>query len=114
MIDVLCKPCTYSVLDFGVLTPNTYREFLACDLRIVICHASVWKSDSVDRFVQQLSNFNIKKATVKLLCNGGIKTDVEHLRHKYDFLVFPIPVLKDPFHIDREFICFFEQLMKGE
>ena len=59
-------------------------------------------------------NFNIKKATVKLLCNGGIKTDVEHLRHKYDFLVFPIPVLKDPFHIDREFICFFEQLMKGE
>ena len=114
MNDVLCKPCTYSVLDFGVLTPNTYREFLACDLRIVICHASVWKSDSVDRFVQQLSNFNIKKATVKLLCNGGIKTDVEHLRHKYDFQVFPIPVLKDPFHIDREFICFFEQLMKGE
>ena len=34
--DVLSKPCTYSVLDFGVLTPGTYREFLACDLRIVM------------------------------------------------------------------------------
>lgn len=114
MADVLCRPCTYSVLDFGVLTPNTYREFLACDLRIVVCHASVWKTIAMDRFVHQLSKYNIKKKTVKITCySGGIK-DLERLGHKYDLPVFPAPFLKDPFHINSEFFYFFEQLMKGE
>lgn len=114
MADILSKPCTYSILDFGVLTPNTFGEFLACDLRIVICHASIWKSRSVEKFVHQLSKYNIRQKTVKILYNGGIKHDVEQLCHKYDFQMFPVPILKDPFHINSEFFSFFEQLMKGE
>lgn len=114
MTDVLRTPCTYSVLDFGVPAPGTYRDFLACDLRIVVCHASVWKSESVDRFIQQLSKYNIRQKTVKLLCIRGTKKDAEQLACRYDFSVIPVPDLKDPFHINSEFFNFFEQLMKGE
>ena len=114
MQDVLCKPCTYSILDFGVLTPNTFREFLACDLRIVVCHASVWKTDTIDRFVQQLLKYNIKQKTVKITCpNGNIK-DIERLGQKYHLPGFPAPFLNNPFHINSEFFDFFEQLTKGE
>lgn len=114
MTDVLTKPCTYSVVDFGVLSPNMFREFLACDLRIVVCHASTWKSDSVDRFVHQLSTFNIKQKTVKITCYSGNIKDLERIGHTYGFPVYPEPFLKDPFLINSEFFKFFEQLMKGE
>lgn len=114
MADVLGKPYTYSILDFGVPVPGTYRDFLACDLRIVVCHASVWKSESVDQFIQQLSNYNVRQKAVKLLYNRGNKKDAEQIFYRYDFPVIPIPDLRDPFHINSEFFNFFEQLMKGE
>lgn len=114
LTDVLSKSCTYSVIDFGVLSPDMFREFLACDLHIVVCHASIWKSDSVDRFVHQLSKFNIKQKTVKITCYSGNIKDLEQIGHKYRFPTLPTPFLKDPFHIDSEFFYFFEQLMKGE
>lgn len=114
MNDVLGKPCTYSVLDFGVPAPGSYRDFLACDLRIVVCHASVWKSQSVERFVCQLTKYNIRQKAVKFLSYGGMKRDSEQIARRYDIPVFSIPDLKDPFHINSEFFAFFEQLMKGE
>lgn len=114
MADVLRQPCTYFVLDFGVPSSNTYREFLACDLRIVICHASIWKSDSLAQFVQQLEKYNIRQKTVKLICYGGKEKDHKQIAHKYGFQTLTGPFLKDPFHINSEFFDFFDQLMKGE
>lgn len=114
MAEILQRPYTYSILDFGVLTANTYREFLACDLRIVVCHASIWKHASVKHFIQQLEKYNIRQKTVKIICYGWECKDLKQMIHQRNFQVISGPLLKDPFHINSEFFDFFEQLMKGE
>lgn len=114
MTDVLHKACTYSIIDFGVPTPDTFREFLACDLRIVVCHASIWKSNSVDRFVQQLHKINLSRKAVAITSFCGNRKDLERLIHKYHFPVYQEPFLKNPFHINSDNFIFFEQLLKGE
>lgn len=44
----------YKILDFGVLTPYSFPEFVRCDYCIVLTNVSIWKDRQLLQFIEEL------------------------------------------------------------
>lgn len=51
----------YKILDFGVLTPYSFPEFVRCDYCIVLTNVSIWKDRQLLQFIEELKKTNLGK-----------------------------------------------------
>ena len=47
------------IIDFGILNPNTLKEFMRCDVRIAVCTISKWNRGALNRIIE-LFNYKTK------------------------------------------------------
>lgn len=88
------------IIDFGILNPNTLREFMRCDVRIAVCTISKWNRGALNRIIELFNSNKITDSeSVKILFNlVEKKKTINHKHFKYPVVGFPY--LEDPFLIN--------------
>ena len=58
------------IIDFGILNPNTLKEFMRCDVRIAVCTISKWNLGALNRIIELFNSNKITDSeSVKILFN---------------------------------------------
>ena len=58
------------IIDFGILNPNTLKEFMRCDVRIAVCTISKWNRGALNRIIELFNSNKITDSeSVKILFN---------------------------------------------
>lgn len=88
------------IIDFGILNPNTLKEFMRCDVRIAVCTISKWNRGALNRIIELFNSNKITDSeSVKILFNlVEKKKTINHKHFKYPVVDFPY--LEDPFLIN--------------
>lgn len=88
------------IIDFGILNPNTLKEFMRCDVRIAVCTISKWNLGALNRIIELFNSNKITDSgSVKILFNlVEKKKTINHNHFKYPVIGFPY--LEDPFLIN--------------
>lgn len=107
----------YKILDFGVLTPYSFPEFVRCDYCIVLTNVSIWKDRQLLQFIEELKKTNLGKdykTNVRFMSMGNLKKDRKRVETSYGIRVIPVPFLENPFQVSSHDFGFFEQIWKGK
>lgn len=89
----------YKILDFGVLTPYSFPEFVRCDYCIVLTNVSIWKDRQLLQFIEELKKTNLGKdykTNVRFMSMGNLKKDRKRVETSYGIRVIPVPFLENP------------------
>lgn len=88
------------IIDFGILNPNTLKEFMRCDVKIAVCTISKWNRGALNRIIELFNSNKITDSeSVKILFNlVEKKKTINHKHFKYPVVDFPY--LEDPFLIN--------------
>ena len=82
----------YKILDFGVLTPYSFPEFVRCDYCIVLTNVSIWKDRQLLQFIEELKKTNLGKdykTNVRFMSMGNLKKDRKRVETSYGIRVIP-------------------------
>lgn len=101
----------YLLLDFGVLTDETYQEFLRCDKKIVIGSLSPWNIDNYHNFFQKYNYRQKQWEGFYYLVLFGEKKDMHSFSGKYHIFMRQIPFLRNPFHIEKEHFNYLQSFL---
>ena len=79
------------IIDFGILNPNTLKEFMRCDVRIAVCTISKWNRGALNRIIELFNSNKITDSeSVKILFNlVEKKKTINHKHFKYPVVGFP-------------------------
>lgn len=112
--EILSHGFQFCILDFGLLHPNNYREFMQCDRGFVIGSIAPWKQDSYARF---LKKYFPKKSEysdhIRYLAALGIKDQVKSFSKRCRIPVTAFPYLEQPFQLSSADWQFFQLLLQG-
>lgn len=74
------------IIDFGILNPNTLKEFMRCDIRIAVCTISKWNRGALNRIIELFNSNKITDSeSVKILFNLVEKKKTISINHSYIF-----------------------------
>lgn len=97
---ILQKPFDYYILDMGVLNQNTIREFVQCDLCMILGSICAWNSEPFGAFAQKLNHYyTINPDHFRFLGSLGIKENVAAFRRRYKVPVEIFPYVANPFQL---------------
>lgn len=102
----------YYVLDMGVLNSNTIREFVQCDLCIVLGHICAWNMDNYGRVLQQLDHYyKMNPDQFRFLGFLGIKENVTAFCKRYHYPIQSFPYISNPFQLSSSDWHLFQNLV---
>lgn len=101
----------YLLSDFGILTEQTFGEFLRCDQKIIIGSLAPWKQEIYGKFFELYFSNQKQQENFCYLSLFGEKQDMHRFSRKYHISMRQIPFLKNPFHIEKEQFSFLQQLL---
>lgn len=106
----------YFVMDFGCPNSHTIREFLQCDLRLIVGYVSPWKVVQLEQFVRKLSGVSQFKEEENVYIGNfmGRKKDLEQISKKLNIRMIPMPFLPNPFRVTSSDFGFFETIFRKE
>jgi hypothetical protein len=109
---ILAERYTYVILDLGVLTPDTSRDFYRCDLKFIIGSVSPWNTD---RFLEVLESLlyhaNVSQEHILIMGNLGSKENLKAFERLSRLPVCAIPVLPNPFQLTTANCTFFQEML---
>jgi hypothetical protein len=109
---ILAERYTYVILDLGVLTPDTSRDFYRCDLKFIIGSVSPWKAD---RFLEVLESLlyhaNVSQEHILIMGNLGSKENLKTFERLSRLSVCAIPALPNPFQLTTANCTFFQEML---
>lgn len=95
--EILNLDFDYFVLDMGVLTNYTTKEFSNCQKQFLVCDFSPWKKNiSLEKMTVLFQNSNLSRDDVMLLKNYKNETALTNLFTKN---AKSFPYLSNPFHL---------------
>jgi hypothetical protein len=109
---ILAERFSYIILDLGVLTSDTCREFYRCDLKFIIGSVSPWKAGRFyDTLESLLYNTNPSQDHIVILGNLGIKETLRDFQRFCGCQVYAIPFLQNPFQLTTANCTFFQEML---
>ena len=116
LADLYNKDYTTFVVDFGVLSNFTHSEFKRCDKQIALCSTSVWKSYTLEAFLNKLFENNTDPNKIILLGNPcSKKINIKNSNQRsLSYNVSQLPFIPNPFQITSNHLDFFGNLIRKE
>jgi hypothetical protein len=109
---ILSEHFSYIILDLGVLTFETGRDFYRCDLKFIIGSVSPWKAGRYYEALESLLyNTNMGQDHIVILGNLGTKEAISLFRRFYHLPVCAIPVIQNPFQLTTANCTFFQKML---
>lgn len=119
--DILSKHHEYLIMDFGVLVPHVYAEFLRCSIRLIVCDLSPWKQNRLSSQFHLLKDLlHHQENHILFLVNSGKYQNPKEILRKWSDLptskihILETPYLPNPFQLTSDSFEFFKNLLKGE
>lgn len=110
---VMQKSFEYYILDMGVLNQNTIREFMHCDLCLILGSVCAWNSEPFGSFVEKLGKYYSEDPDrFRFLGSLGIKEHVTAFRRRYRVPVEIFPYVANPFQLSSTDWRLIEDLLK--
>ena len=100
----------YLMLDMGC-EESCWQEFLRCDLKYVVASLSPWRMGHAESFMQQHEEELNKNYVTALLTLSGNVYEKKKFQRTYHVPVRTIPLIADPFWLEKEHMAFFQELL---
>lgn len=110
MPQLLNSTYRYLMLDMGC-EESCWQEFLRCDLKYLVASLSPWRIRQAENFMEQHEDELLKKYFTALLTVTGSVYEKKRFQRTYHVPVRTIPFIADPFHLGKEHMSFFQELL---
>lgn len=102
----------FFVLDFGTLSPLSFREYVKADYYFIVGHCTPWKLVYYHNFFQKYKHNWEPEKTICLEALGT-KKSICKPSDQLPFRVRQIPFLEDPFYLASQDWEFYQELVKS-
>lgn len=96
------------VIDFGIRYEKAYKEFLRCDIKILLASGALWKEYLLDRLISTSWN-HYGEGTICLLA-PTLKTTVNRLKKEIPHPLYSLPFEPNPFSLSMESVTLLQKI----
>lgn len=98
------------IFDNGTNADYIEKDMIMCDIKYIIGNCSLWKAESFEKQISELSNTH----TYKYLYAFGQIENTDTIRRKYGIKLYHIPYTDSPFRIEKKQLSEIEKIIWEE
>ena len=111
LADILSNNFQIVIIDAGAKYADYSTESSLCDRRLLLGNIVPWKLQSIENLYSCKSDVSDTKKWSLLYAFGG-KDSVDYIREKYGLIFKAVPIIPDPFKIDRKQLTCIEKVIQ--
>lgn len=109
--DIIGEETDCLVLDMGHQLSKNQKEFLRCDIKIVISSLAIWQQNKLELFLETTKE-SFNKAGLRYVIPFIEEKDLKKGFRKHRIHLYQMPYQPDPFTINTTVVHFFDRILQ--